>query len=329
MDSVLFPSPAPSFWIGTVPIYGDAILAPMDGFSDWPYRSICRRLGSAMSFTEFMRAEFVVQALKHVAPRLSFQEDERPVAFQIYGDEPDEILTAALLLQEKQPDIIDINMGCPVRSIAYAGAGVGLMRTPLKIARIFRRLSAALDVPVTGKIRLGWENCRNYSLVARIIAENGGAAITVHGRTREQGYGGRADWDAIAEVRNSVSIPVIGNGDVCSVQDIERMKGYTGCPAVMIGRGAVGNPWIFARRARESIPPAEVRDMMRLHLQRNMEFYGPRKGYGLFRKHANRYLSLQRLPRQQRIQLLTQENAADFVALLDETFAALESCIGV
>jgi len=312
-----------------VPIYGDAILAPMDGFSDWPYRSICRGLGSAMSFTEFMRAGFVVQALEHVAPRLFFQEDERPVVFQIYGDDPDEIFAAALRLQEKRPDIIDINMGCPVRRIAYAGAGVGLMRTPLKIARIFRRLSAALDVPVTGKIRLGWENCRNYKLVARIIAENGGAAITVHGRTREQGYSGQADWDAIAEVRNSVSIPVIGNGDVCSVQDIERMKGYTGCPAVMIGRGAVGNPWIFARRALESIPPAEVRDMMRLHLQRNIEFYGPRKGYGLFRKHANRYLSLQRLPRQQRIQLLTQENAADFVALLEETFAALESCIGV
>ncbi len=312
-----------------MPVYGDVILAPMDGFSDWPYRSICRALGSAMSFTEFMRAEFVVQAFEHVAARFFFREEERPVAFQIYGDDPDEILAAALRVQEKRPDVIDINMGCPARKIAHAGAGVGLMRTPLKIARIFRRLSAVLQVPVTGKIRLGWENCRNYKLVARIIAENGGAAITVHGRTREQGYGGQADWDAIAEVRALVSIPVIGNGDVSSVADIERMKNYTGCQAVMIGRGAIGHPWIFARRERESIPLAEVWEMMRLHLQRNMEFYGPRKGYGLFRKHANRYLLLQNLPRQRRIQLLTQPDASGFLALLDETFAELETRLGV
>lgn len=319
------PSPRPSFWIGSVPIHGDVILAPMDGFSDWPYRSICQSLGSAMGFTEFMRAGFVVQAFEHVLPRLYFREEERPVVFQIYGDDPDEIVKAALRIQEKRPDVIDINMGCPARKIAHRGAGVGLMRTPLKVARIFRRLSAAVNVPVTGKIRLGWEDCRNYKLIARIIAENGGAAVTVHGRTHEQGYGGQADWDAIAEVRHLVHIPVIGNGDVSSVADIERMKRHTGCQAVMIGRGAVGNPWIFARRERESIPPGEVRAMIHLHLQRNMEFYGPRKGYSLFRKHANRYLWLQGLPRQRRIELITREDAAGFLTGLDETFAALEA----
>lgn len=276
-----------------------------------------------MSFTEFMRAEFVARAFERVTPRLTFEESERPVAMQLYGDDPDEILEAALRVQEKRPDVIDVNMGCPARKIANSGAGVGLMRTPLKIARIFRKLSAALEVPVTGKIRLGWENCRNYQLIARIIAENGGQAITVHGRTREQAYGDEADWDAIAEVRSLVHIPVIGNGDVCRVADIERMKQYTGCQAVMIGRAAVGNPWIFARRERESIPAREVQAMIHLHLQRNMDFYGPGKGYGLFRKHAHRYISLQGLPRARRVEIITQTDAQGFLSLLDETFAGL------
>ncbi len=124
-------------------------------------------------------------------PRFTYEEAERPVVFQIYGDDPDEILKAALRVQELSPDIIDINMGCPAKTVANRGAGVGLMRTPLKVAHIFRDLSAALEVPVTGKIRLGWEDCRSYKLIARIIEENGGAAIAVHGRTKEQGYGGR------------------------------------------------------------------------------------------------------------------------------------------
>ena len=245
-----------------IPVYGDAILAPMDGFSDWPYRSLCAGLGSAMSYTEFVKAENIIRAYEHMAPRLTYDEVERPVVFQIYGEEPDQLLEAALRIQDMSPDIIDINMGCPAKSVANRGAGVGLMRTPLKIARIFRKLSAALDVPVTGKIRLGWDNCRSYKLIARIIEENGGALIAVHGRTKEQGYGGQADWDAIAEVKSAVKIPVIGNGDVRTVADIERMKAHTGCDAVMIGRAAIGNPWIFSRLEREQVPLELVHQMM-------------------------------------------------------------------
>ncbi len=132
-----------------------------------------------------------MHAFEHMLPRFTYEEAERPVVFQIYGDDPDEILKAALRVQELSPDIIDINLGCPAKTVANRGAGVGLMRTPLKVAHIFRDLSAALDVPVTGKIRLGWEDCRSYRLIARIIEENGGAAIAVHGRTKEQGYSGR------------------------------------------------------------------------------------------------------------------------------------------
>jgi nifR3 family TIM-barrel protein len=295
----------------------------MDGFSDWPFRSICRALGSAMSYTEFVKAEFIVHALEHIAARFTYDEAERPVVFQIYGDDPEELLEAALRLQEKRPDIIDINMGCPARTVANRGAGVGLMRTPLKVARIFRKLSAALEVPVTGKIRLGWDDYRSYKLIARIVEENGGAAIAVHGRTKEQGYGGQADWDAIAEVKAAVKIPIIGNGDVKSVADIDRMKAHTGCEAVMIGRAAVGNPWIFSRLDRSQVTPEMVRQMVHQHLERNLAFYGPRKGLLLFRKHAMQYLKLRRLPRATRTKILLQDQVDDFLALLEETYAGL------
>jgi tRNA-dihydrouridine synthase B len=327
MDSIrpIAPAPAssPTFRVGDVPVYGDAILSPMDGFSDWPFRSLCSALGSAMSYTEFVRAEFIVRAFEHMLPRFTYEEPERPVVFQIYGDDPDELLKAALRVQELSPDIIDINMGCPAKTVANRGAGVGLMRTPLKVAHIFRNLSAALEVPVTGKIRLGWEDYRSYTLIARIVEENGGAAIAVHGRTKEQGYSGLADWDAIAEVKAAVKIPVIGNGDVKTPADIDRMKAYTGCEAVMIGRAAVGNPWIFSRLDRTQVTSEMLRQMVRQHLERNVAFYGPHKGLILFRKHAMQYLKLQRLPRTKRTQILLQEDADGFLSLLDEVYAGL------
>ena len=316
---------APNFMVRDVPVYGDAILAPMDGFSDWPFRSLCRALGSAMSYTEFVRAGNIIQAYEHMAPRLAFDEMERPMVFQIYGDDPDDLLKAALMVQEKRPDIIDVNMGCPAKTVAHSGAGVGMMRTPLKIAHTFRKLTAALDVPVTGKMRLGWEDYKSYNLVARIVEENGGSAIAVHGRTKEQAYSGQADWDAIAEVKSLVKIPVIGSGDVRLAADIDRMRSYTGCDAVMIGRAAIGNPWIFSRLDREQVPPELVRTMVHQHLERHMQFYGPRKGLFLFRKHALRYLALQKVPRRLRIKIILQENVDEFLALLDEVYDRLET----
>jgi len=285
------PAIVPTFRVGNVPVYGDAILSPMDGFSDWPFRSICRALGSAMSYTEFVKDKYIVHALEHIAARFTYEEAERPVAFQIYGDDPDELLRAAVRVQELRPDIIDINMGCPAKTVAHSGAGVGLMRTPLKVAHIFHKLSTTLKVPLTGKIRIGWDNCRSYKLIARIVEENGGAAIAVHARTKEQGYGGEANWDAIAEVKAAVKIPVIGNGDVKTVADIDRMKAHTGCEAVMIGRAAIGNPWIFSRLDREQVTPEMIRRMVHLHLERNMQFYGEHKGLILFRKHASQLLT--------------------------------------
>jgi nifR3 family TIM-barrel protein len=321
MSESLNSSLSPVFHIGAVPIYGDTILAPMDGFSDWPFRSLCSELGSALSYTEFVRADFVVKALKHMRPRLKFTEAERPVAFQLYGSDPDELLQGALQLQSLSPDIIDLNMGCPADSVTDVGAGVSLMRSPLKVARIFNTLSRGLTVPLTAKIRLGWQDDLNYRLIARIIEENGGAAIALHGRTQEQGYRGRANWDAIAEVKQAARIPVIGNGDVRSVADIEKMKQYTGCDAVMIGRAAVGNPWIFARLERAQVSTDTLLQMVHQHLHRSMAFYGDYRGLSLFRRHAQQYLKFRHMPRPVRLEIIEQKDAGALLALLDAYFA--------
>src|SRR5574339_506142 len=167
-----------------------------------------------------------------------------------------------------------VNMGCPAKSIADRGAGVGMMPTPLKIARTFRKLVKALKVPVTGKIRLGWDKVRNYKLIARIVEEEGGSLIAIHGRTKEQRYSGNADWDAIAEVKSMVSIPVIGSGDIRTVADIQRMKQHTNCDAVMIGRGAIANPWIFSGYDREQVPTRLLKESIHEHLQKSVQFYG-------------------------------------------------------
>jgi tRNA-dihydrouridine synthase B len=311
----------PNFHIREIPIYGDSILAPMDGYSDWPFRSICRALGSSMSYTEFVKVEKILSRSKEPAKRLYFEEAERPVTFQIYGDDPELILKAALKVQEWKPDIIDINMGCPAKSIADRGAGVGMMPTPLKIARTFRKLVNALKVPVTGKIRLGWDRNKNYKLIARIVEEEGGSLIAIHGRTKEQRYSGEADWDAIAEVKSAVRIPVTGSGDVRGVVDIQRMKKHTNCDAIMIGRGAIANPWIFAGYDRGQVPANLVKETVREHLEKSMQFYGAEDGQRLFRKYAVQYLLMQTLDRNARKEILKERPAGEFLEMLNQVYA--------
>ena len=308
----------PDFYVDDIPVFGDLILSPMEGFSDLPFRSLCRDLGSAMSYSEFINAMDIVQENPNIKKKFAFLPEERPVVFQIFDNDTKRILEAALRIQELGPDIIDINMGCSVRRVSGRGAGAGLLQTPIKVARIFKTLSKALDVPLTAKIRLGWdEESRNYLLISRIIQENGGKLVAVHGRTRSQGYGGEADWDAIAEVKQALSIPVIANGDVHTLADIEKIKIQTGCDAVMIGRGAIGNPWIFAGMDRDQVPLELVRATMMQHLETMLSFYGREKGLLLFRKHANRYLRLSTLPRQERIKLLTIDEPTEFIQVLN------------
>jgi nifR3 family TIM-barrel protein len=321
-------SETPAFYVRDVPIYGDTVLAPMDGYSDWPFRSVCRALGSAMSYTEFVKVEKILsRRSREPAKRLYFEEVERPVTFQIYGDDPALLLKAALKVQTLNPDIIDINMGCPAKSIADRGAGVGMMPTPLKIARTFRKLTAALRVPVTGKIRLGWDRNKNYKLIARIIEENGGSLIAIHGRTKEQRYSGNASWDAIAEVKSLVKIPVIGSGDVKVVADIQRMKDYTGCDAVMIGRAAIANPWIFAGFDREQVPSELLQQTIHEHLQKSIQFYGEEDGQRLFRKYAVQYLLLRTLDRDARKEILKERPSGEFLEMLKQVYVVLPQAL--
>ena len=314
-------SKTPDFYIREIPIHGNAILAPMDGYSDWPFRSLCRELGSAMSYTEFVKVEKILSRSKEPAKRLFFKEIERPMTFQIYGEDPDLILKAALKIQELNPDIIDLNMGCPAKTIADRGAGVGMMPSPLRIARTFRKLVKHLRVPVTGKIRLGWDKCRNYKLIARIVEEEGGSLIAIHGRTKEQRYSGNADWDAIAEVKSLVKIPVIGSGDVKTVADIDRMKKHTNADAVMIGRGAIANPWIFARIDRGQVTPQMMQDLIHKHLARCVEFYGDEDGSRLFRKYAVQYLLMHTLTREERKEILKPRPSGEFAKMLEQIYA--------
>ena len=247
-----------------------------------------------------------------------YREDERPIAFQIYTHDIDYMVKAALRIQELKPDFIDINMGCPTKAIANSGAGVGLMRTPIKVARLFKRLNKELDVPITAKIRMGWDDCQNYKLISRIVEENGASLIAIHGRTREGGRERDANWDVIGEVKQTVNIPVIGNGDVNVVADIQKMKNYTGCDGVMIGRAAIGNPWIFSGKDRDEVTFEEVQKMMTKHLERNLQFYGEELGINLFRKHVVQYIAPLFPTRRYRRDLLTRENKEEFLALLDE-----------
>ena len=307
----------PVFFVRDIPVYGDLILSPMDGYSDQPYRALCRSLGSAMSYTEFINALDVLGGHPHLPRKLAYLEEERPVVYQIFDSEPRRLLEVALRLQECGPDIIDINMGCSVRCVSGRGAGAGLLREPGKVAQIFSLLSRSLKVPVTAKMRLGWDDdSLNYRQIARIVEENGGALIAVHGRTRLQGYGGQADWEAIAEIKRSLSIPVIANGDVSRVADIERIKAETGCDGVMIGRAAIGNPWIFSRLDRDQVSEAQLQDTMRRHLGCMLDFYGPERGLVLFRKHASRYLRSLDLSTDQRQRLLTASLPVEFLQTL-------------
>lgn len=298
-----------SFYINSVPIHGDVILAPMEGFSDIPYRSLCRQFGSAMSYTAFVSALELTQGIERAWQELEYLPGERPVVFQLYDDDIQRLLQSAHAVMALKPDILDINMGCSSRRVSGRGAGAGLLREPDKVADLIGQLSAQLEIPVTAKIRLGWdEDTRNFVQIGRIIEENGGAAIAVHGRTRQQAYRGKADWDAIAELRQAISIPLIANGDVLDPDGIEKLKQHTGCEAVMVGRGAIGNPWIFQKRERGTIDWGETVQVVRQHLQAMVEYYGPRRGTLLFRKHLTRYLEPFTVNEDWRRQILTEES---------------------
>jgi tRNA-dihydrouridine synthase len=283
---------APNFLIKEIPIYGRFILSPMDGFTDSPMRELCRSFGSAMSYSEFLNGIDVTQGHPHLKSLTFFKEIERPFVYQIYDDNPERFLQAALKLSVHEPDIIDMNIGCSSKNVSNRGAGAGLLKTPAKIAKIASALVSQLNVPITAKIRLGWDdNSRNYLEVAHILEDCGVSLIAVHGRTRRQEYSGQADWNAIGEVKAAVHVPVLGNGDIHTYSDGARMMQETGCDGVLIGRSAIGNPWIFANSSRDEQSPAERLRVMQLHLASLIELYSERIAIPMFRKHLIRYMN--------------------------------------
>ena len=237
-----------SFYIGNVKINGQIVVAPMAGISNMTFRRICKTMGASLVVAEMVSDKAITYGNEKTFELLKMNDDERPISQQIFGSDINSFVEAAKIVEEKMhPDIIDINMGCPVPKVAIKNqAGSALLKNPEKVGEIVKAVVNAVNVPVTVKIRSGWDaNSINAVEIAKICEESGASAITVHARTRAQGYSGKADWNIIKEVVQNVSIPVIGNGDVLSCYDAKRMLDETGCAAVMIGRGLLGNPWLI------------------------------------------------------------------------------------
>ena len=236
------------FKIGNIEIENNVVLAPMAGVCNSAFRKIIKEMGCSLVFAEMVSDKGMIYNSKKTKEMLYFEECERPIAQQIFGSDKDTFVEAARMVYDiMKPDIIDINMGCPVPKVAVKSqAGAALLKSPDKIRDIVKAVVEAVPVPVTVKIRSGWDNNSiNAVDVAKICEEAGASAITIHGRTRSQGYSGKADLDIIKAVKESVSIPVIGNGDIVSIDTAKNMLEYTGCDAIMIGRGVLGNPWLM------------------------------------------------------------------------------------
>ena len=305
------------FKVGDIPIQGDLVAAPMDGISDSAFRSLLRRHGASLCYTEFINAQDVLHdSILYERKAMLVREEEHPIGFQLYDNEPDNIVAASLKLLRYEPDFIDINIGCSVSRVSGRGAGAGLLLEPHKIIEIFDRLSNTLKIPVTAKIRLGWdEHNYNFLEIASLIEKHGGAMIAVHGRTRQQGFQGQANWDAIRQIKEELNIPVIGNGDVTCVEDIQHMKAITNCDAVMIGRAAIANPWLFERRDRDEVSAQEVFELIQEQLALMLLDYEEEITLILFRKYLNQYLTPLALTREAKVQLF---NITSAQALLKE-----------
>ncbi|EQA44081.1 dihydrouridine synthase [Leptospira broomii serovar Hurstbridge str. 5399] len=292
-------------------------MSPMAGISDSPTRTMARRFGSAFSYTEFVSTDNLAVGSKKALSLLRFRDEERPVSFQIFGNKLEIIVEAAKRIRELNPDIIDLNMGCPTKNVSMRGSGVGLLRKPIYAGKIIEALRKSLDIPVTAKIRLGWDDTtRNYMEVSRILEESGVQAISVHGRTKEMGYSGKADWDAIADIKAARNVPIFGNGDVVSYSDALHKKNTYGVDGVLIGRNSIGNPWVFSGIDRQNINISESVRVSLMHLTLMVETFGEKFGVILFRKHLIRYFQGKENFTPVRVELLKEENFEKIKSLL-------------
>ena len=286
--------------IGTVELENPYILAPMAGVTDLPFRLLCKEQGAGLLCMEMVSAKAIQYNNKNTKTLLEIHPEELPVSLQLFGSDPDVISEIAKRIEELPFSILDINMGCPVPKIVKNGEGSALMKNPKLVYEIVRKTARAIQKPVTVKIRKGFDDtCINAVEIAKIIEDAGGKAVAVHGRTREQYYSGKADWDIIRQVKEAVSIPVIGNGDVVSGESAIAIQKETGCDGVMIGRGAQGNPWIFSelleyeRTGKMPLRPSveAIKKMMIRHAQLQMQYKGEYLGIREMRKHVSWYTS--------------------------------------
>lgn len=313
--------------IGNVTLENNLILAPMAGVSDLPFRLLCREQGAGLVCMEMVSAKAILYKNRNTEELLTIDPKEHPVSLQLFGSDPDIISEIAKQIEERPFDILDLNMGCPVPKVVNNGDGSALMKNPRLAGEIIEKTARAIKKPLTVKIRKGFDDAHvNAVELAHIAQESGVAAVAVHGRTREQYYAGHADWDIIRQVKEAVSIPVIGNGDIRTPEDVAAMAEQTGCDGYMIARGAEGNPWIFRQILHYfetgehlSRPDfSEVTEMLLRHAKMQIDCKGDYTGIREIRKHAAWYTAGYRNSSKLRGRINEVENYEQLEALFRE-----------
>lgn len=303
----------PRFNIGGVPIYGDKALSPMAGISDSPHRQLTRKYGSAWSFTEFVSSEQIIIGNPKTIRLFDYKELERPIWFQIFGNDVDTITEAAKRILHLQPDIIDLNMGCSAHKVSQRGSGAALLKDLPLAGRMIESLRKSVNIPITAKIRIGWSNDDlNYKETVHVLEESGIQAISVHGRTKEMSYTGIANWDVIGDIKSFAKVPIIGNGDILNSEVAEQRLLETKVDAVLIGRGAIGNPWIFSGIDKDSLDFETIFEIAKEHYNLMKDFYGYDTAFRLFKKYFVKYFNNFEFFKERKEQIIRLENALDF-----------------